>query len=1028
MIKLKNLMKKKFRVFVILLFSSSMIWAQSNLSGTISTTSGDPLIGVNIIEKGTSNGTVTDFDGNFNLTVSEGATLELTYTGYEYQEIIVGNQTVFDLTMEEGAELDEVIVTALGIERKKKALAYSVTEIDGDELSTAKEVNVANSLVGKVAGVNVSKTATGPGGSSRIVIRGNNTLQGSNQPLIVVDGVPINNDNLGSAGMWGGQDWGDGISSLNSDDIETVSVLKGNTASALYGWRAGNGVILVTTKKGKKRNGVGISFNSSFQTESLVDLLDFQNEYGNGRNGVAPTAQSEAMEGTLFAWGGRLNGANVVQFDGVELPYSDAGDNLDRFYRTGYTWTNNLSFSGGTEDVNYRISLTNLDNEGILPNSGLDRKTFNTSINGQFGKFRAAITGSYVNENVQNRPRLSDAPGNANYVVWSLPANINVENLRGSPNKLGANEDGTEFLYADNPFITNPYWSAYQFEASNRKDRLFGNFALGYEIIEGLVIQGKVGIDRFTERRRSLEPYGTGYQPFGALDEGNRELREVNLEATIRYAKDINKNIGIDILVGGNKQSNFDESLGLRGSNFNVPFLHTVKNGANQTTSYDISEYKVNSVFAQAEIALWNSLYVTATARQDWFSILTNPDGTGDNGIFYPSIGLAYDLAGSGIDLGDFIDLGKLRVSWAQVGGAGALSPYLLNQTYGIVGQGHQGQALGGINGDRIPPAGLKPSTNTEFELGLDFRLFKGRAKVDMAVYNKTTTEDILFASVSPTSGANSKIVNVGEIINNGIELLLEFNPIRKKNFRWDVGINYAYNNNNVERLLTPEPDEETIRFEESRTRNAYVEIIEGLPFAQVIGFAYARDGSGNIMVDDNGLPVAGDRMAFGTGVAPTQIGIQNRFNIGGVAISFLIDMKNGAKIYNATNAYGYFRGLHKETLVGRESGIGSVSAENLEDYYQRIGFGISEEFIDDADFIKLREVVIGYKLPKSLMDKLPFAGARISLTGRNLAILSKKTDNIDPESTYTNGNGQGLEMFGVPTTRSFGINLNVDF
>ena len=1022
-------MKNKLFVFLVLLLGSSISWAQSTVSGTIKTNSGDPLIGVNIIEKGTSNGTVTDIDGNFSLTVNPDAVLELTYTGYTSQEIAVGNQTMFDLTMEEGAELDEVIVTALGIERKKKALAYSVTEVGGDQLSTAKEVNVANALVGKVAGVNVSKTATGPGGSSRIVIRGNNTLQGNNQPLIVVDGVPINNDNLGSAGMWGGQDWGDGISSLNSDDIENVSVLKGNTASALYGWRAGNGVILVTTKKGKKRDGIGISFNSSYQSESLIDLLDFQNEYGHGRNGVAPTAQLEAMDATLYAWGGKLDGSNVIQFDGISRPYADAGDNLSRFYQTGHTWTNNVSFNGGNEDVNYRISLTDMDNKGIIPNSGLDRKTFNTNINGQFGKFRASISGTYVNENVENRPRLSDAPGNANYVVWSLPASINVEDLKGpNSNKLGANEDGSEYLYADNFFITNPYWSAHQFEASNRKDRMYGNFALGYEPIEGLFIQGKVGIDRFTERRRSLEPYGTGYQPFGALDEGNRELREVNLEATIRYSRDINKDIGIDLLVGGNKQSNFDESIGLRGTNFNVPFLHTIKNGANQTTSYDISEYKVNSLFAQAEVALWNSLYVTATARQDWFSILTNPDGSGENAIFYPSVGLAYDLAGSGLDLGDFIDLGKLRVSWAQVGGAGALAPYLLSQTYGIVGQGHQGQALGGINGNRIPPASLKPSTNTEFEVGLDFRLFKGRANVDMAVYNKTTTEDILFASVSPTSGAGSKIVNVGEITNNGVELLLEFNPIRKRNFRWDVGINYAYNKNNVERLLTAEADEESIRFEESRTRNAYVEIIEGLPFAQVIGFAYARDGSGNIMVDDNGLPVAGDRMAFGTGVAPTQIGIQNRFNIGGISLSFLIDMKSGAKIYNATNAYGYFRGLHQETLVGRESGIGSVSAENLEDYYQRIGFGISEEFIDDADFVKLREVVIGYKLPQKLMDKLPFKGARISITGRNLAILSKKTDNIDPESTYTNSNGQGLEMFGVPTTRSFGVNLNVEF
>ena len=1015
-------------MLVVLLFGTSFIWAQSNLSGTIKTTSGDPLIGVNIIEKGTSNGTVTDIDGNFNLSVGADATLELTYTGYQDKDIAVGNQTVLELTMEEGAQLDEVIVTALGIERKKKALAYSVTELGGEELSTAKEVNVANSLVGKVAGVNVSKTATGPGGSTRIVIRGNNTLQGTNQPLIVVDGVPINNDNLGSAGMWGGQDWGDGISSLNSDDIEKVTVLKGNTASALYGWRAGNGVILVTTKKGKKQDGIGISYSTNFQTESIIDLYDFQSEYGHGLNGMAPTTEAQAFEGGLFAWGAKLDGSSVIQFDGVSRPYANAGNNIDRFYRSGNTWTNNLSFNGGTEDINYRISLTNLENTGITPNSGLNRKTFNASTNGRFGKFTASISGSYVSESVENRPRLSDSPGNANYTVWSLPASINVETLKGTTDKFGANEDGFELQFNDNVFVTNPYWAAYQFEANNKKNRLFGNFALGYELIDGLTIQGKVGVDRFTERRRTVEPYGTAFTNLGAVSESNREVSEVNLEATIRYTKDLNKNIGIDLLVGGNKQKNFNEGLGIRGANLNVPFLHTPANGANQTFNYDISEFRVNSVFAQAEIALWNNLYITATARQDWFSILTNPDGSGENGIFYPSIGVSYDLAGAGLDLPDWIDLGKLRVSWAQVGGAGALQPYLLNQTYGIFSQGHLGQPLGGINGNRIPPSGLKPSTNTEFEIGLDFRLLKGRANVDFAVYNKSTTEDILFAAVSPTSGAGSKIVNVGEITNKGVEVLFSVNPIRKKNFRWDIGINYAFNDNNVERLLTPEADEESIRFEESRTRNAYIEIIEGQPFSQVIGFAYARDASGNIQLDDNGLPIAGDRMAFGTGVAPTQIGIQNKFQIGGISVAFLIDMKTGAKIYNATNAYGYFRGLHKETLVGRESGLGQVAAENVEDYYQRIAFGISEEFIDDADFIKLREVVIGYKIPASLMGKLPFKNATISFAGRNLAILSKKTDNIDPESTYTNGNGQGLEMFGVPTTRSYGLNLRVDF
>lgn len=327
-----------------------------------------------------------------------------------------------------------------------------------------------------------------------------------------------------------------------------------------------------------------------------------------------------------------------------------------------------------------------------------------------------------------------------------------------------------------------------------------------------------------------------------------------------------------------------------------------------------------------------------------------------------------------------------------------------------------------------MPAVALVPSTNREFEIGADLRMYKGRVGLDIAYYNRETIDGILDAAISGTSGFDKKVVNVGKVENKGIEVLLNLNPVRTNNFRWNLSLNYANNDNEVVSLLTPENDGEEIRVEESRTRNAYIHLVEGLPYSQVMGFAYARDGSGNIQLDDNGLPQQGELMAFGTGVHPTSLGIQNSFNFGDFNASFLIDIRTGGKIYNATNAYGYFRGLHKETLVGRETGIGAVAAENVEDYYQRIAFGISEEFIDDADFAKLREVVIGYKFPNSVIDNLPISGATLSFAARNLLVLWSKTDNIDPESTYTNGNGQGLEMFGVPVTRTYGLNLNVKF
>jgi hypothetical protein len=348
---------------------------------------------------------------------------------------------------------------------------------------------------------------------------------------------------------------------------------------------------------------------------------------------------------------------------------------------------------------------------------------------------------------------------------------------------------------------------------------------------------------------------------------------------------------------------------------------------------------------------------------------------------------------------------------------------------YGIFAQGHLGNALGGVSNGSIPNSALVPALVKEFEVGFDLRLFGNRAGVDFTYYNKQTEDDILRASVSPTSGFGSKIVNIGKMENKGVELLLYGTPIKKNDFSWDVSFNLSQNNNTVLSLLTETADdEESIRFEESRTRNAYIHALEGEPYSQIMGFAYARDASGNIMLDGDGLPMQGDFMAFGTGVHPTTMGFSNTFNYKNMSLSFLIDVKMGGKIYAATNAYGYFRGLHKATLEGRETGIGSVEPAEVENYYQRIAFNITEEFIEDADFAKLREVVFSYRLPTSIVEKLPFSAVTIGLAGRNLGLLWSKVDNIDPESIYTTGNGQGLEMFGVPTTRSFQFNLGVKF
>ncbi len=1019
---------RNYLLCLLFLLGTMTALAQQRVSGTVTDSDGVPLIGVTVIETGTNNGTVTDLDGNFSLNVSDGGTVTLSYVGYESQTM-VADGSAMNVSLASGVALDEVVVTALGIERDKKAIAYSATEVDGDNFSKARAMNVIQSLSGKVAGVNVASTATGAGGSTRVTIRGNSSISGNNQPLYVVDGVPIDNTNLGSAGMWGGQDWGDGISSLNPDDIESYTILKGNAAAALYGFRASNGVILITTKSGKNRQGIGVEFNTQIRSENIINHLDFQDEYGHGRRGVAPTTQEEALANGLYAWGAPLDGSSVIQFDGESRPYSSVGDNLGRFYRTGTTFSNNLALTGGNEKYNFRFSGAALNNEDVVPNSGLDRYTFTTKTNAQFNdKLSANIGVTYINEGVQNRPRLSDSPGNANYTAWSLPASIDIDDLKGDPDKLGANDEGFELQFNDNVFVTNPWWGTHQFQANSTKNRMIGNVQLRYEFVDGLYARGRVGLDRYNARRTNLTPYGTAFSAFGGMDEQGTEFQELNNELILGYDKDLTDAIGLNIFVGGNQLRNKRETIGGNGNNFSVPFLHTLNNAANRSTIFNFSEFQNNSIFGSAEIAFNRAIYLTATARNDWFSTLTNADNTSDNDNFYYSVGASAVLSDV-LNLPSQIDFAKLRVSYGEVGGVGAAEqPYLLGLNYGIFGQGHEGNPLGGVNNGSVPPIGLTPLTSQEFEVGLDFRLFQNRLGADFAFYNRQTNNDILNAAVSPTSGYGSKVVNIGKMQNVGIELLLYGSPVKTSDFRWDVSFNFAQNNNKVVSLLTDEDDDENIRVEESRTRNAYIEHIEGLPYSQIMGFSYERDEGGNIVFDGDGLPTRGELMPLGTGVHPTSIGINNTLTFKDLSLSFLIDSKSGGYIYAATNAYGYFRGLHRNTLDGRDAGIGDVSAENIEDYYQSIAFNISEEFVEKADFVKLRELVLSYRLKKSLIPKLPFESINIGLAGRNLWLISSSVDNIDPESTYTVGNGQGLEMFGVPQTRSIQLNLGVKF
>ncbi len=869
--------------------------------------------------------------------------------------------------------------------------------------------------------------------------------------------MPIDNSSFGQSGLWGGYDEGDGMSSINPDDIATISVLKGANAAALYGSRASNGVILITTKSGQARKGLGIEFTSNFVAEEFIDQYDIQDQYGHGRQGRAPIDSEEAWQiGNGSNWGERLDGRNVPQFDGVSRPYTfQAVDNLDRFYRTGYTWTNTLGLSGGNEDHQVRLNLSALQNESIIPNSGFGRYNASLSYTGNFGD-RLTITSKmlYSYEDALNRPRLADSPGNAPQGLLTLPVNYNVDDLKGDPNMLGSVPEGVttpdgkapgeELQISANLWNQNPWFAAYQFKNDSKRDRIVTSNVARFNVTDFLYIQGRVGMDMFTRRRTNITPTGTGYQRQGSMSEEERRFREINLEGIIGF-NDTYGDFSVDAFVGGNRMRSKNETLNLGGNTFNIPFFYTFANLQNQSPGYGIGEEGINSVFGSVTLGYKNFLYLTGTARNDWFSTL-NPE---TNDILYPSVGGSLIFSELlGLSSTSALSFGKLRASWAQVGGD--TDPYRLNLTYGL-GQGHNGQPNANIQQASIPNPLLKPLTSTEIEAGVDLRFFNNRLGVDFTYYNQKTTDDILNASISTTTGFESTTINIGEIKNQGIELLLSGTPVRTTNFNWDVSLNLGFNNSEVVNL-SEGLDEIRVAGDlgEPRTRWAFIFHVVGEQFGTIKGFTQEMINGQPVFNPDNGQPVrSGVTEILGNGVHRYTGGVTNTFNYKNWYADFLIDFKAGGKIYSGTNVRFVGAGMHRMT-VEPTSGLGFVSdgRESITvtgvdpegkplnmtiDETDVPGFWgaysqLSDRFIRDASFAKFRQLSIGYRLPAALLSKTPIRSASISVVGRNLFILYDDIENVDAESTYNNSNAQGLDYYGLPQTRSYGLNLKVTF
>lgn len=998
---------------------------QKQIRGVVRDKTGNPIPGVNVLIKNSNVGTATGPDGKFVISVkSPSDILVFRFIGFLTQEVSAGDQTSIDVTLQDDvANINEVVVTALGIRKEARSNGYAVSKVQGSDMTKAREISVANALEGRVAGVNSAPPSTGPGGSSRVTIRGNSSLSGANQPLYVVNGIPMNNANLGTAGKWGGTDLGDGISSINPDDIEDMTILKGAAASALYGQRGVNGVILITTKSGKAGQ-MQVELNSNVTVDKVNDFLDFQDVYGQGIKGGKPTNVTSALNSGLSSWGSKLDGSSTIMFDGVSRPYSKQGNHIKDFYKTGSTFSNTLSIAGGSDKTTYRIALGDLRSKGVYPNTEYIRDNVNIDLNYKLSdKFSGQTNVIYAKEITNNRSNLSDAPGNGNYGIAFLPANVAAAYLAPGYDNLM-----NETVYNSDIFSTNPYFAAYRFMNNTKKDRVLGVTSLRYTPLPWLFIQARVANDYFGFNATSITPTGTAYRPKGSLDlERNRQFNETNIDALLGINKELTSKLNLSFTAGANLLKKTDRLNDVTASNFAFPFVYNPSTAAAKNSTIVQYNKEVQSVYGSLELS-WNStLYVTVTDRNDWSSTLPKKN----NSYNYPSVSGSYVFS-ENIKT-NWLTFGKIRAGFAQVGGDA--DEYKTALYYSTMGNNLNGVPLGDID-NKIPNRELKPLKVTELEIGAELKLLNNRLFGDFSWYNKQASNDIVTATVSAGSGYSSALVNVGKLENKGIELMIGGTPVKSANFGWTTTFNFAHNKNKVIALAEGQ-NSMLVEGGESRTEDGFINHVVGLAYSQIMAYDFKRNAKGELIVDASGVPQRTDALiAQGTGVAPYTGGWSNDISYGRFHLNFLIDFKAGGKIYSGTNANAYGYGLHKETLPGREGGVivtgvtetGETKTTTVtpDDYYNRLAT-ISTLHVYKSDFIKFRSLSLTYDFTKKALNNR-LNGISVSLVGRNLFYFKRSTPNIDPESNYSNSNAQGLEYAGLPTTRSFGVNLNVKF
>lgn len=1017
------------------------------VKGNVSDAQG-PLIGVSVKVVGSSKGVITDLDGNFTVQCNAGDELEISYVGYK--TVRVKAQNNLKITLEENtANLDEVVVTALGIKRDRKALGYGLSEIKGDELTKAKETNVMNSLAGKVAGLVVTNTAGGSAGSTRVILRGTTELTGNNQPLYVIDGVPLDNTNFGNAGEQGGYDLGDGISAINPDDIETMTVLKGPAASALYGSRASHGVILITTKKAGKEK-VSVEYNGSLTIDTqLAKWDDVQEIYGMGDNGQY---QLDASSGTNQSWGVKADMIDKTYYDGSVRPFLMYPNNTSSFFRTGLTAQNTAILSVNSGKTGVRFSFTDMRNKDILPNTHMSRDNFNLRVTTSAGPVDFDFTANYVRENVKNRPALSNSQSNVGKNLMTLAGTYNVEWL-----KHYQNADGTYANWNGNDqYNRNPYWDLYKNNNTSAKDVFRFTAKAIYNVNKHLKIQGTIGTDinnmNFDEFIARTTP---GVLP-GKLTNSIFNNRTLNAELLALYNNNWG-NFDFNATLGGNIFKVDNKTTVITGTDQQMDDVVSIINYAEQNVQPSTYKKQINSLYASASLGYLSTYYLEGTIRGDRSSTLPSANNT----YIYPSVSGSI-IFSNFFKNHNILSFGKVRASWAKVGSD--TDPYQLALIYSTGKYKYPGYTIGMINNNTQPNNNLKPTMTSSYELGLELKFFNGRLGVDFTYYNQTSKDQIIALASSSASGYPSRLINAGKIQNKGIELAINGRVLQIKDFAWDAGINFSKNSNKVLALVE---GMDYLQLADASWAGVSVGAEVGKNYGSILGTDFKRNENGDILIDKNtGLPLYDENLkTLGNSTWDWTGGFYSTFTYKNFHLSASFDVKMGADLYSFSMRSAYLTGKAKGTLAGREewyrseearkaagmteaewraagkceglivdgvvdNGDGTYSKNtypvNPQNYWKSVAEKAPALFIYDNSYIKCREITFGYTFPEKMLGKF-IKSLSISFVARNPFIVWKNIPNIDPDSNY-NTSGYGLEYGSLPSRRSYGFNINVKF